>query len=142
MPLDIQEPTPADILIAQAVQPQPISEIAESLGLQRCEFEEYGPTKAKVRLDVLKRFQGSPDGRYVCVAGITPTPLGEGKVSGQGGSCMWALSSLYPSLTASPPAAGGVQSTTTVGLCQALGAHLGRKVVTCVRQPSQGPTFG
>lgn len=48
----------------------------------------------------------------VVVAGITPTPLGEGK------------------------------STTTVGLCQALGAHLGRRVVTCVRQPSQGPTFG
>ena len=48
----------------------------------------------------------------VVVAGITPTPLGEGK------------------------------STTTVGLCQALGAHLDKKVVTCVRQPSQGPTFG
>ena len=48
----------------------------------------------------------------VVVGGMTPTPLGEGK------------------------------STTTVGLCQALGAHLNRKVVTCVRQPSQGPTFG
>ncbi len=48
----------------------------------------------------------------VLVAGITPTPLGEGK------------------------------STTTVGLCQSLGAHLGRKVIACVRQPSQGPTFG
>ena len=46
------------------------------------------------------------------VAGITPTPLGEGK------------------------------STTTVGVCQAMGAYLGRKVVTCIRQPSQGPTFG
>jgi formyltetrahydrofolate synthetase len=29
-----------------------------------------------------------------------------------------------------------------VGVCQALGAHLGHKVFTCVRQPSQGPTFG
>ena len=48
----------------------------------------------------------------VVVAGITPTPLGEGK------------------------------STTTVGLCQALGAHLGKRVITCIRQPSQGPTFG
>lgn len=46
------------------------------------------------------------------MAGITPTPLGEGK------------------------------STTTIGLCQALGAHLNKKVMTCVRQPSQGPTFG
>ncbi|MEJ2749168.1 MAG: formate--tetrahydrofolate ligase, partial [Anaerolineae bacterium] len=25
---------------------------------------------------------------------------------------------------------------------QALGAHLGQKVMTCIRQPSQGPTFG
>ena len=48
----------------------------------------------------------------VVVAGITPTPLGEGK------------------------------STTTVGLCQALGAHLDQKAIGCVRQPSQGPTFG
>lgn len=43
---------------------------------------------------------------------ITPTPLGEGK------------------------------STTTVGLVQALGAHLHQNVFACVRQPSQGPTFG
>jgi len=48
----------------------------------------------------------------VVVAGINPTPLGEGK------------------------------STTTVGLAQALGAHLGRRCVACIRQPSQGPTFG
>ena len=43
---------------------------------------------------------------------ITPTPLGEGK------------------------------STTTIGLAQALGAELGRPAFACVRQPSQGPTFG
>jgi formyltetrahydrofolate synthetase len=29
-----------------------------------------------------------------------------------------------------------------VGLSQALGAHLGKKVITAIRQPSQGPTFG
>lgn len=46
------------------------------------------------------------------VTGITPTPLGEGK------------------------------STTSVGLTQALGAHLHRNVFACLRQPSQGPTFG
>jgi formate--tetrahydrofolate ligase len=32
--------------------------------------------------------------------------------------------------------------TATHCACQALGAHLGKKVVTCLRQPSQGPTFG
>ena len=26
--------------------------------------------------------------------------------------------------------------------CQALGAHLNQNVFACVRQPSQGPTFG
>lgn len=41
-----------------------------------------------------------------------------------------------------PPPPHLSNSTTTVGLCQALGAHLGKRVVTCVRQPSQGPTFG
>ncbi|ORY53630.1 FTHFS-domain-containing protein [Rhizoclosmatium globosum] len=30
----------------------------------------------------------------------------------------------------------------TIGLCQALGAHLHKTVFACVRQPSQGPTFG
>jgi formyltetrahydrofolate synthetase len=29
-----------------------------------------------------------------------------------------------------------------VGLSQALGAQLGKRVFTCIRQPSQGPTFG
>ncbi len=46
------------------------------------------------------------------VFSITPTPLGEGK------------------------------STTTIGLTQALGSHLNKNVFACVRQPSQGPTFG
>jgi len=45
-------------------------------------------------------------------SGITPTPLGEGK------------------------------STTTIGLAQALGARLGINTFACMRQPSQGPTFG
>ena len=29
-----------------------------------------------------------------------------------------------------------------MGLSQALGAHLGKNVITCIRQPSMGPTFG
>lgn len=43
---------------------------------------------------------------------ITPTPLGEGK------------------------------STVTIGLVQALTAHLNVNSFACLRQPSQGPTFG
>jgi formate--tetrahydrofolate ligase len=40
-----------------------------------------------------------------------------------------------------PTSLGEGKSTTTVGLSQGL-AQIGRTVVTCVRQPSLGPTFG
>lgn len=105
-------PVPSDIEIAQAFEPLPISKIAKQVGLLAEELEVFGTTKAKVRLTVLDRLRGLPNGFYVDVTAITPTPLGEGK------------------------------TTTTVGLSQALGAHLRRKVITCIRQPSQGPTFG
>jgi formate--tetrahydrofolate ligase len=52
----------------------------------------------QVLLSVLDELKEQQDGYYVVVGGITPTPLGEGK------------------------------STTTVGLCQALGAFLDQKV--------------
>jgi formyltetrahydrofolate synthetase len=110
--LNRKTPVPADIEIAQKAETKPIYEIAEELGVQPDELELYGPTKAKVKLSILERMKERPNGIYVDVTAITPTPLGEGK------------------------------TTTTVGLSQALGAHLGRRVVTCLRQPSQGPTFG
>jgi formyltetrahydrofolate synthetase len=65
-----------------------------------------------VSLSVRDRLHDAPNGKYIVLTAITPTPLGEGK------------------------------TTTTVGLSQAMGAHLGKKVFTCIRQPSQGPTFG
>jgi methylenetetrahydrofolate dehydrogenase (NADP+)/methenyltetrahydrofolate cyclohydrolase/formyltetrahydrofolate synthetase len=37
---------------------------------------------------------------------------------------------------------GEGKSTTTIGLAQALGAQSKKNVFACVRQPSQGPTFG
>eukprot|EP00879_Flechtneria_rotunda_P027022 GHRR01028880.1.p1 GENE.GHRR01028880.1~~GHRR01028880.1.p1 ORF type:complete len:475 (+),score=124.22 GHRR01028880.1:157-1581(+) len=111
--LPVQHPVPSDIEIAQSIKPKHISQIAEiGLGLLPEEYELYGPTKAKVKLNVRKRLENLPNGKYVVVGGISPTPLGEGK------------------------------STTTVGLCQSLGAYLNKKVLTCIRQPSQGPTFG
>ena len=105
-------PVPSDLDIAQAATLKPIGQVATEVGLQEDEIEHYGPTKAKVRLEVLDRLRDHPNGRYIDVTAITPTPLGEGK------------------------------TTTTVGLSQALGAHLGQSVLTCIRQPSQGPTFG
>jgi formyltetrahydrofolate synthetase len=103
---------PSDIDIAQAATPIPIDKIAAEVGILPDELELYGKNKAKVRLEVRDRLKNTPNGKYIVVTAITPTPLGEGK------------------------------TTTTVGLSQALGAHLSKKVFTCVRQPSQGPTFG
>jgi methylenetetrahydrofolate dehydrogenase (NADP+)/methenyltetrahydrofolate cyclohydrolase/formyltetrahydrofolate synthetase len=107
-----QNPVPSDIEIAQSIKPQHISHIAKNLGLLPEELELYGDNKAKVKLSVLKRLNKNQNGKYIDVTAITPTPLGEGK------------------------------TTTTVGLCQALGAHLGKKVLTVIRQPSLGPVFG
>lgn len=112
LPLRLQQPVPSDIAISRAQYPKPITQVASEVGVAPHEVEPYGHTKAKVNLDVIDRLAHRRDGRYVLVCGITPTPLGEGK------------------------------STTTLGLTQALGAHLNRIAFANVRQPSQGPTFG
>ncbi|NXP18307.1 C1TM protein, partial [Scytalopus superciliaris] len=105
-------PVPSDIEISRAQSPKAVDVLAKEIGLLTDEIEIYGQTKAKVRLSLLERLKDQPDGKYVLVAGITPTPLGEGK------------------------------STVTVGLVQALTAHLNINSFACLRQPSQGPTFG
>jgi len=110
--LKLLQPVPSDIEIAQAGKLKPILQIAAEVGLKESELELFGPYKAKVHLEVRDRLAKRQNGKYIDVTAITPTPLGEGK------------------------------TTTTCGLSQALGAHLGRRVFTCIRQPSQGPTFG
>jgi len=112
MPVTIKHPVPSDIAIAQAARLRPIVEIAEEAGLRAGELEHYGRFKAKVHLEVRERLKKRKPGKYIDVTAITPTPLGEGK------------------------------TTTTIGLAQALGARLGHSVFACIRQPSQGPTFG
>ncbi|HEU0023455.1 MAG TPA: formate--tetrahydrofolate ligase [Thermoleophilaceae bacterium] len=67
--------------IAQEAQLQPIDSIAERAGLLPEDFEPYGRHKAKVSLGVLDRLSDAPDGRLVCVAGVTPTKAGEGKTT-------------------------------------------------------------
>jgi formyltetrahydrofolate synthetase len=103
---------PSDIDIAQACKMKLIRQVAEEAGILPEELEFYGNYKAKVHLSVRERLARKPQGKYIDVTAITPTPLGEGK------------------------------TTTTVGLSQALGAQLKKKVFTCIRQPSMGPTFG
>jgi len=110
--LNLQTPVPSDIDISQSVTPKNVLQVAKEVGIQDDEISPYGSTKAKVHLSILDRLAGQQDGKYIVVTGINPTPLGEGK------------------------------STTTVGLAQSLGAHLKKKTFACLRQPSQGPTFG
>lgn len=110
--LNLQTPVPSDFEISRAQEPKRINQVAEEAGILDSELEPFGFYKAKVSLDILNRLKNKINGKYVLVTGITPTPLGEGK------------------------------STTTVGLAQALGAHLGKNVFANVRQPSMGPTFG
>jgi formate--tetrahydrofolate ligase len=59
---------------------RPIAEIAEKMGLKPEELLPHGHHIAKVDFKkVLKRLEGRPDGKYIDVTAITPTPLGEGK---------------------------------------------------------------
>jgi methylenetetrahydrofolate dehydrogenase (NADP+) / methenyltetrahydrofolate cyclohydrolase / formyltetrahydrofolate synthetase len=112
LPLHLESPVPSDIAISRKQTPKQITRIAAEAGISPHELEPYGAYKAKVDLELLNRLDHRRNGRYVVVTGITPTPLGEGK------------------------------STTTMGLAQSLGAHVGRLTFANVRQPSQGPTFG
>jgi methylenetetrahydrofolate dehydrogenase (NADP+)/methenyltetrahydrofolate cyclohydrolase/formyltetrahydrofolate synthetase len=111
MPVKRVKPVPSDIEIAQAAELLPIRQIMEQLGLIEDDVDLYGKYKAKVHLDVIEKLKDRPQGKYIDVTAITPTPLGEGK------------------------------STTMVGLTQAMGSVLGKNVMCCIRQPSMGPTF-
>jgi formate--tetrahydrofolate ligase len=103
---------PSDLEIARAVKPRPIVDVARELGIADDELELYGPTKAKVTMEAIRRLEAErPRGKYVVVTAITPTPLGEGK------------------------------STTSVGLAQGLN-HIGKRAAVNIRQPSLGPVFG
>jgi len=111
--LDLKMPVPEDIVISQSVMLTPVRELfRRCFGLGDEEVFSHGLYKGKLALTTYDKLAHKPDGHYVVVVGINPTPLGEGK------------------------------STTTIGLSQALGAHLDQPVMTCIRQPSMGPTFG
>jgi formate--tetrahydrofolate ligase len=69
------------LAIAQAAQLVPITEIAQEAGVLPAELEPYGQHVAKLRLSILDRLAGKPDGKLVVVTGVTPTPLGEGKTT-------------------------------------------------------------
>src|SRR3989339_729866 len=70
---------PSDIEIAQSIKTKPINEIADKIGIKQDEIELYGSNKAKIKLEILNRLKDKPQGKYIDVTAITPTPLGEGK---------------------------------------------------------------
>ena len=70
-----------DIEIAQQATLQPITRIAEQLGIQEEELEPYGRYKAKLNESLFQRLQDQPDGKLILVTAINPTPAGEGKTT-------------------------------------------------------------
>jgi formate--tetrahydrofolate ligase len=67
-----------DLEIAQQNQMQPISQVAQKLGLEQQDLEPYGHYKAKLSPQ-LKATQ--KQGKLILVSAITPTPAGEGKTT-------------------------------------------------------------
>ncbi len=107
----------ADYEIAEEAESRmkTVYELAETLGLEKEELLPHGHYVAKLDFNkITRRLNDKPQGKYVDVTAITPTPLGEGK------------------------------STSTMGLTQGMGKRLegtGKTVIAAIRQPSGGPTM-
>jgi methylenetetrahydrofolate dehydrogenase (NADP+)/methenyltetrahydrofolate cyclohydrolase/formyltetrahydrofolate synthetase len=72
-----------DWQIAEAAEenmPTP-EEWREKLGLEKDEMLTYGRIAKLDFLKIIDRLQNKPDGKYIEVTAITPTPLGEGKTT-------------------------------------------------------------
>jgi formyltetrahydrofolate synthetase len=59
----------------------PITEVASAAGILPDELEAFGHSRGKVKLSILRRLAGKPDGKLVIVTAITPTKAGEGKTT-------------------------------------------------------------
>jgi len=74
--------TMADWQIAEAAEAdmKTVYELGDELGLEKMELLPYGHYVAKLDyLSILERLKDKPDGKYIEVTAVTPTPLGEGK---------------------------------------------------------------
>jgi formyltetrahydrofolate synthetase len=59
-----------------------VYQLAEEMGLEKMELFPYGHYVGKVDyMSVLDRLKDRPNGKYIEVTAITPTPLGEGKTT-------------------------------------------------------------
>ena len=70
-----------DVEIARNTKLERISEIAQDLGIQEEELEQYGKYKAKISPEVYQRLENKENGKLILVTAINPTPLGEGKTT-------------------------------------------------------------
>ena len=71
-----------DWQIAEAAEEhmKTVYQLGDELGLEKEELLPYGHYVAKIDYKkVLERLKDRPDGKYIDVTAITPTPLGEGK---------------------------------------------------------------
>lgn len=102
----------SDIEIANEVTMDPITEIADRIGLSEDDIELYGRYKAKLTREALENLEKSNHtGRLILVTAMNPTAAGEGK------------------------------STVSVGLGDAF-HQLNKKVMLALREPSLGPVMG
>jgi len=69
----------SDVEIAQRAELLPITQVATAAGIEPEFIEPFGVYKAKIRLSIGASLAGRPNGKYVVVTAMTPTPLGEGK---------------------------------------------------------------
>jgi len=72
-----------DWQIAEAAEPNMPTpeEWRERLNLEKGEIIPYGRTPRLDFLKIMERLKDKPDGKYIEVTAITPTPLGEGKTT-------------------------------------------------------------
>jgi formate--tetrahydrofolate ligase len=71
---------PSDLEIAQSAPMLP-TDIAAQLGIDEQYVVPYGRNVAKIDPAVIDVMQHRPQGKYIGVTAITPTPLGEGKTT-------------------------------------------------------------
>ncbi|KAF5892581.1 C-1-tetrahydrofolate synthase, cytoplasmic-like isoform X1, partial [Clarias magur] len=101
-----QKPQTSGVQVSHCAAQKPVDQLAKEIGLFSVEIEPIHRGRVRVSLDVLRRLDKQPDGKYVAVTGVPSTSLPGGRRS------------------------------TTLGLAQALGRHLKLNAFACVRQPS------
>ena len=80
MPLDPTKHADWEIAEAAEANMKQVYQLADELKLDKEELLPHGHYVAKVDYKkVLERLKDKPDGKYIDVTAITPTPLGEGK---------------------------------------------------------------